>query len=270
MRLAILISGRIFRYDKCLLPLLQKNTQINIDLFVSINDIDSYYYTLVKKDLSPWLKDIYINLYEFPLNFNHTHIGTPGYICINSTYKPLNQMSMYFNDNNAFKMAIQYSKQYNFTYDVIMKYRADIINSILPNFHIEPIKPDILYYARPICCFITHGLFKVPCISDAWCWGSPTIMEKYCDTYNFVLKTLETTNGNYYIAFEDCITDNCYDKHLKFLIINLEYHLDINRRLACIKFGKNFNAPIKDSLTHLVFNTSDITINPDIPPIVQE
>ena len=34
----MLISGRAARYDVCLLPLLIKNNDITIDIFMSIND----------------------------------------------------------------------------------------------------------------------------------------------------------------------------------------------------------------------------------------
>jgi hypothetical protein len=55
MKIAILISRRIARYESCLLPILNNSSYHNIDLFVSVNDKnkDCKYYNDMKK--------IYIN-----------------------------------------------------------------------------------------------------------------------------------------------------------------------------------------------------------------
>ena len=73
MRVALLISGRIARYEVCLIPFLKKNTQYTIDLFASINDDESKYYDLVRSELSPWLKGLHIQKYKLPEDFNHNH-----------------------------------------------------------------------------------------------------------------------------------------------------------------------------------------------------
>ena len=48
MRVAVLISGRLRCYERCLIPLLQK-ANYDIDLFCSINDEDGPYYEEARK-----------------------------------------------------------------------------------------------------------------------------------------------------------------------------------------------------------------------------
>jgi hypothetical protein len=267
MRLALIISGRICRYEVCMLPFLQNNTHYNIDLFISINDDDSDYYNIVRSELAQWLKGVYIKRYVFPDDFVHTHPYTPYYVMMDGKYKPLNQMSMYFNDMNAYNMAIKHSVNNNFEYDCIMKYRADMINTTMPD--LSNINSNILYSIEPPCWFVTHGIYKKMCVSDAWCWGSPSIMKQYCDTYNYVLDTLKKQKGDYYIAFEDCITDNCYDKKMEIVFVKIHYSLDANRRAFDGKFGKK---ECKDLPNSSIFNvdTSQLKEHIGKPAIPQE
>lgn len=267
MKIAILISGRICRYEVCLLPFLNNNKHYNIDLFLSINDDDSDYYNLVRSELAPWLKEVYIKRYTFPDEFIHTDTRIPAYTMVDGKYKPLFQMSMYFNDMNAYNMAIKHSVNNNFEYDCVMKYRADMINTTMPD--LLNINNNILYSVQPPCWFVTHGIYKTLCVSDAWCWGSPTIMKQYCDTYNFVLDILKKQNGDYYIAFEDCVTDNCYDKKMKIVFVKIDYGLDANRRAFDDKFGKKNGWNLPHSSVYNV-DTSQLKAHIGKSAILQE
>lgn len=237
MRIALLISGRLTRYEECLLPMLENcSDKHTIEVFASINDGDSEYYNNAKTILSKFLKGLYVKPYELPKDFNHTHEFKFANLLMDGVYVPYNQMSMYFNDNNSFNMALEYSKNNNFEYEIIMKYRADIINNEMPfiinqNF----VNNNILYSIKPICVFESHGIYKRTIISDAFAWGCPEVMQKYCDTYNYVLNKLKEFDGNYYIGFEDCVTDNCYDKNLTIEYIIHNHRLDKYRRM----FDKN-------------------------------
>lgn len=237
MRIALLISGRIKRYEVCLLPFLKANDKYEIDLFISVNDTDCEYYDIVRKDLSFWLRELVVNVYTLPLNFKHTHEFKYANLLIDNEWKPYNQMSMYYNDSNVLNIAYNYSIKKNIKYDFYMKYRADIINLTMPN--LLDLKENILYSIQPQCTFISHGIYKKNIVSDAWCWGNYNIMKQYCDTYSFVLNKLDELNGNYYIGFEDCITDNCYDKNLIIIYINQYYNLDKHRRIYDIKYTRN-------------------------------
>jgi hypothetical protein len=237
MRIALLISGRLTRYEECLLPMLENcSDKHTIEVFASINDSDCEYYNNVRKNLAKFLKELYLEPYELPKDFKHLHEFKYANILVDGVYVPYYQMSMYFNDNNSFNMALEYSKNNHFDYDIIMKYRADIINNEIPfiinqNF----VNKNILYSIEPLCCFESHGIHKRKIVSDAFAWGCPEVMQKYCDTYNYVLNKLKEFDGNYYIGYEDCVTDNCYDKNLTISYIIHGYHLDKYRRM----FDKN-------------------------------
>jgi len=182
------------------------------------------------------VKGLYLKPYELPKDFKHVHEFKHANILVDGVYVPYYQLSMYFNDNNSFNMALEYSKNNHFDYDIIMKYRADIINNEIPfiinqNF----VNKNILYSIEPLCCFESGGIHKRKIVSDAFAWGCPEVMQKYCDTYNYVLNKLKEFDGNYYIGYEDCVTDKCYDKNLTIRYILHGYHLDKYRRM----FDKN-------------------------------
>lgn len=186
---------------------------------------------------------------------------------VDGKYKPLFQMSMYFNDMNAYNMAIKHSVNNNFEYDCVMKYRADMINTTMPDLLNK--NNNILYSVQPLCWVVTQGIYKTLCVSDAWCWGSPTIMKQYCDTYNFVLDILKKQNGDYYIAYEDCVTDNCYDKKMKIVFVKIDYGLDANRRAFDDKFGKKNGWNLPHSSVYNV-DTSQLKAHIGKSAILQE
>jgi hypothetical protein len=146
MKIAVLISGRITRYDHCLIHFLINSSKINdMDLFLSINDdnIECEYFQIMKKILEPWIKCCEIKKYEIPpkivdiFNSNES-MASHKIQCnlqnINNKFLPYNCLSMYYNDNKSFEIACQYAEINNFEYDVFLKYRSDIINNDIPNF----------------------------------------------------------------------------------------------------------------------------------------
>lgn len=226
----MLLSGRIARYEVCLLPLLQSTTH-TIDLFVSINGTPSLYTEQFQVETSPWLKWLRIEPFVFPSEFEYTHPWTYAFQERDGCLVPFNQMSMYFNDGCAFRMATAYADSQGFEYDLYMKFRADICNAVFPD--VFPISPEkVLFSAHAPNQFTTSSLYKVPVISDAYAWGNRNTMEIYCATYDFVLQTLAEMKGNYRIAFEDCVADCLlsYDVAIQYER-SITYHLDMYRRL---------------------------------------
>ena len=65
MKVAMLLSGRIKCYETCLIPLLQ-NAPYDVNIFASVNDNESDYYDEARKNLSTWLRGLYIRPYAFP------------------------------------------------------------------------------------------------------------------------------------------------------------------------------------------------------------
>jgi len=245
MRIALLISGRASRYDVCLLPLLQYNTDtnINIDVFMAINDEneDCNYYNIMKEKLNPWLKNCIIKKYVIPeetmllfnpnesisTRLNHAQVNLQK---INNKFLPYNCLSMYYNDNLSFNLACEYADNNNFEYDYYIKYRSDIINIYLPNFNKSN---DVihLHSVTPICNFISNGLINVPIVSDAIAYGNRKTMRIYCNTYDFVIKKNKQYNGKYFIAYECSLTDHIYENIVPISYFTIPYSLDKNRRM---------------------------------------
>lgn len=243
MKIALLISGRIARYDVCLIPFLENlNSSYEIDLFLSINDetSDCEYYKLMMKRLEKWVKGCDIKKYTIPEEI--AQIFDPnesvGFLKvqvqlqkINGKFLPYNCLSMYYNDNNSFNMACNYSKHNNFEYDVFMKYRSDIINTKYPLFSIVNNNEYKLHCVTPLCNFPSNGLIRKPIVSDAFAWGNKKIMEIYCNTYQYVLHKIKKYNGKYFVAFECSLSDNIYENNIPVSYYNIPYSHDKNRRM---------------------------------------
>jgi len=234
MKIALLISGRAARYEVCLLPMLE-NTKHEIDIFMSINDenTDCEYYKEMRNTLSKWLKKCVISKYEIPQSFIDVFKPKVHWIClqkINENWLPMNVLSMYANDKIAFNYATTYADENNFEYDCYMKYRTDMI---LDNVFEEiPIGDNVLYTADPVCYFQTHGIHKVTDITDDnWIWGTRGMMQKWSGVYDYILEMNIKYNGEYYIAYEDSITDYIIDKEIPYTTFHYKYGLDRNRRI---------------------------------------
>lgn len=244
MKIAILISGRITRYDVCLINFLLNIRQLHeADLFLSINYENSEcdYFQLMKKRLEQWIKGCEIKKYIIPTEivdiFNPNESIRKDYKIqvnlqnINNKFLPYNCLSMYYNDNNCFKMACNYAENNNFEYDVFLKYRSDIINNIVPDFSKVNCNEYNLHCVVPICNFISCGIFNKPIVSDAFAWGNKKTMSVYCNTYNYVLDKIKEYDGKYYVAFECSLTDNIYSNNLPITYYKINYELDKNRRM---------------------------------------
>ena len=234
MKIALLISGRAARYEVCLLPFLLNNSKnYDFHLFMSINDknSDCLYYNEMKKELSKWLRKVEIKEYLIPEEI--VNIFKPSNKVslqkINNKWLPYNCLSMYYNDNRSFNMAVEYEKENNIKFDFYMKFRSDIINFTLP--HPIPFKKNHLHSCVPLCHFQTKGIHKIMCISDAIAWGCRETMELYTNCYQFALKKIIEKEGDYYIAFEDTITDNVIENNINYSFHKLDYQLDVNRRI---------------------------------------
>lgn len=242
MRVAVLISGRLKCYERCLIPLLE-NSQYDVDLFISINAERDDYYNNALSGLSKWLRREYICQYTIPKSYKDIFINMNS-----GTNEPLpyNQLSMFFNDRNAFELATQYANHNNSEYDVYMKYRSDIITDFLPNIqiteeykifsvipwnnHYSPVidrsKPTI--YNGPGDWRLQETI-DAPWVSDAIVYGNRNSMNAYTQTYKYCLEMNELWNGLYPIAFEPSVTHNVYDKGLSVEYFSAPYTIDPSR-----------------------------------------
>jgi hypothetical protein len=248
MRIAILISGRAARYEVCLLPILI-NCKYDVDLFLSINDEDCEYYKVMRAKLEPWLKGVYIQPIVFPTGFEcvYQQHYMYAYQKIGDKWLPRNQLSMYYNDKNAFEMATKYENEHGFEYDTFMRFRSDICNTQIPN--LTPLEKDelLLYSIDPLCKFISFGKHKVPIVSSDWVWGNKKTMSLYCNTYDYVLEQNTKAKGKYLFHFESNHTDCMIDHGVKIKYVPVMYHVDVNRKIFDKNWKKDEHGQYADS-----------------------
>ena len=275
MRVAILISGRSARYEVCLLPILLKK-KYKFDLFLSINDTNCAYYENMKKILQPWLKELYVSPYYLPDGFENYHPRSLRQL-INGKFVPHNTMSMFYNDMNSFNMATKYADKNGFEYDAYLKYRSDLITSDFPD--IQKTSEVKIFSTVPSCdfkeCLVnreTKTLGRsVDIISDAVAYGNRKSMSYYCDTYNFVLEINNDWQGNFPINFEQCVTQQIYDKGIPVERFNYDYKLDGNRRIFDVVWEKSGTSECGDSRINQIpgaqppINSKDVDSTSHIP-----
>lgn len=242
MRVAILISGRLKCYETRLIPLL-KNSDYEVDLFISINAERDQYHNEALNNLSKWIRGEYICPYIVPKEYENKFINlNTG---VNSPL-PYNQLSMFFNDRKSFEIATQYADINQFEYDSYMKYRSDIIVDKLPdikvseeykifsvipwNNHYCPVidrsKPTI--YNSPGNWNLPETI-DAPWVSDAIVYGNRNSMDAYTQTYSYCLEMNELWGGLYPVAFEPSVTQNVYDKGLGVEYFYQSYTIDPSR-----------------------------------------
>jgi hypothetical protein len=240
MNIAMLIAGRAARYDVCLLPILEAASEHHqIDLFMSINDDDCEYYNIMRNRLSKWLCDVKIQ--RFNLDQDFFNIVNPAYWTeypdqfafqmLNGKFVPYNLMSMYFNDNASFEMAINYEHTHEKKYDCYMKFRSDISSAYIPPDLSVSTEENEIFCAKPICFFTSFGLHKVPIAAIDWAWGNKKSMTTYCQTYDFVIKKNKAYSGRYFIHGESTLTDNLVENGIKCRYFDYSYTMEANRRM---------------------------------------
>jgi hypothetical protein len=230
-KIALLISGRATCWETCLLPILKNTTDYDIDLFMSLNSNspNCKYFSIMKKELSPYLRDLYINEYVVPDDFinTSTHIYTVKQL-VNNKYVPMTVLSMFFNYKNAFEMASEYEIKNKIKYDFFMTFRSDIIIDKIPLF--GKVEEGLLYSINQPCQFISFGIHQVPIVSPEWVYAKKDIMKMYLETYNFIIDQSKIDN-NYICHYESNVTDNCIEKNINIVRIdNINYSVDANRR----------------------------------------
>lgn len=230
----MLLSGRIKCYETCLLPLL-KSSSYDIDIFASINDVESEYYDNVRKNLLPWIKVLYVSPYTIPERFNeifvniHTNTSEP---------KPYNPLSMFFNQRKAFNFAVEYSDNNGFEYDSYLIFRADIQTYSLPNIQVT--SDYKLFSVIPWCNHKSPLVIRNPVGYSNNCfpwictdivYGNKKVIETYTETYNFCMEMIELFEGRYPCNFEPSLLQNVYDKNMPVEFFDQKYTLSSSRHL---------------------------------------
>jgi hypothetical protein len=216
---------------------------------MSINDTDGLYYTVMREKMAKWIKGVVITPYSIPADFKTDFIPDNFKMCyqrINGVWVPRNQLSMYYNDGNAFKMACDYSAEHGFEYDLFMRFRSDIFNTAIPT--ISPVDPStlVLYSVVPGLSISFGKHIRRPVSSD-WVWGNKKTMAIYCNTYEYVLQNNRVANGNYLFHYESNHTDHMVSSGVQIEYHKLVYNVDANRKLFDDTWKLNENGSTNDS-----------------------
>jgi hypothetical protein len=217
----------------------------------------------MRERLSKWVKGVYIQPYCIPDNFHTQFIQDYRYCyqLIDGKWLPRNQLSMYWNDRNAFRMACEYETANQIQYDCFMRFRADIIHTQLPS--LQPIHKDELklYSIYPLCMFDSFGIHKRQIISSDWVWGNRKTMEIYCNTYDYVLKKNEEQNGSYIFHFESNHTDCMVEHGVPIEYVHIQYNVDKHRKVFDANWKRNAQGVYEDS-RRIHINGAHEYINP--------
>lgn len=170
-KIALLIAGQPRTFEFCF-PSLKKHILdvYRPDIFISTDDYGDRVYDLYK----PTAMDIRSQEEIFDLA-----ISKRGEI---ESVLPVNDLSIAWKVSKAAELKSDYEKQYNFTYDVVIRTRFDVKFKYVPqikadnNFHVPivggywitpPDKPGIHWKGY----------------SSHLCWSSSEIMDKICNYY---------------------------------------------------------------------------------------
>ncbi len=253
-RVAIFISGRLTCYETHLIKNLQLfDTMFMVDLFISINGTRDEYHVQAEEQLKKWLREIAYEEYKAPSeSVMIPNIHPETLFQIHEGRKvPYTNLSCFYNDAKAYNLIKLYSQNNNIQYDICMKFRPDIyfLNDSYKTMPLE-IQNSVLYSCIPPCEIYIWCDRRAPrCICDAFAYGSMEVMEQYCNTYSFIIKTNNENGGNYRINYEPCLTESFFNYALdlekdnyqtilnmfsnakyKVQYFNVHYDIDKNRR----------------------------------------
>lgn len=178
-RYALIINGRLKCYEIKLIPdiikFLEENEDSWIDIHINLNE--------KKENLNNYLNLPYID-YPFIATIDCNEYITNEYMQNHPTrlkhlLHHIYISSMFYTTMKAFYQLKWFSKNNNIKYDLIIKYRSDIIeNNKLPD--LSNIEDNILY--MPLCQRYVEVNFLEP-VNDQVAIGTYDIMKKYCMVY---------------------------------------------------------------------------------------
>jgi hypothetical protein len=216
INLAIFVSGRLIGYKDCFIESLnriQNRSNYKIYLFFSINtfsfDKDSDAESVLnqlKLDTPNDITIATINFEEFkmPKSYVMNRINNDNY---NFGY---NQLACYYNDFKNFQLIENYSLEYGIEFDIVCKFRSEIIIKNNFTFIIDD-KDDLIIRHKPVWDGYYWGhdyKHTIPMFVGDTAYGNLKSMKLYCSTYNWILEKDLLFNGYYMQGFEVFLTDS--------------------------------------------------------------
>lgn len=186
-RIAMFFSGRIKTYESQLTYLINLQNQYDIDCFCSINGENDNYHT-------QFLNDLYIVDSSFEDHVNEklgTWIKSFRRVGGETPQHAYRLSSSLYNNAKCMDLIRQHQDQYEFTYDIIIKFRADIVTNEMLPLPIT-IDPDTIYIPEGNDWrFEGRDLG----INDQIAYGSFDAMQWYCSLYPRIEMYCQPPNG---------------------------------------------------------------------------
>ena len=207
MKIAVIFSGRIKSYEQQLEYLMNLQNKFNLDFYCSINqeNIDLYHQN--------FLNLFKVKEYNFEKSeYNEEWNKYNSKYCVNKK----NTVSRFYNDYKCFKLIEQYQYENNFKYDIILKFRADIVSTNEFNF-IENIEKNTIYIPNE---YDHCGL------NDQIAYGNFDTMKIYCDIYNQI-ENLCKEGVDFHP--ESLVLNQILKNNIRIIRFNYYYHLNNNR-----------------------------------------
>ena len=173
-KIALYFSGRIKTYEEQLPLLMEMQQTYNIDYFCSINGICDDYHQKFIQDLN-----IKHSFFE-----DHEKIFDPSWrdrfhrLPTQNDRDAYKISSSFYNNMKAFDIIKEYEQLHNIQYDIIIKFRADIISN-----HILPIVNNI----ETNTIYIPEGykwdFYHLEGINDHIAYGNSDVMKVYSNVF---------------------------------------------------------------------------------------
>jgi|LakMenE01Jun11ns_1017448.scaffolds.fasta_scaffold9679634_1 hypothetical protein len=221
-RYGFIINGRLNCYQDDLIPhiikYLNENQDQWIDIHINLNDKNEKIelYNNLKYIDYPFIATIYCNEY---ITNDYMQNHPKKYHDIQ-----MNISSMYYTLMKVFYQLEYYSKNNNILYDLIIKFRSDLVFDNLPNLNSFDKNKNIIYIPNYCKSSINPHINQ---INDQVAFGNYKLMKKYCMVYSNIELYLKD-KYNYYHP-ETLLAYHIHYNKINIKEINFLYHLDSNR-----------------------------------------
>ena len=178
-RIALYFSGRVYGFDevylKKIIQQFETTFRQKVDIFISSNSHKESFDQFVEvfKPVAHEFKDFVI-----PPEF--FYYSKQGRFCNLEDFS-----KMFYHNNNCFNMITSYMKEQHINYNIIIKFRGDIISEF--DLNLDPI-------VNPNTVYIPPGNDAYDGLTDIWAYGDFKSMEKYSTIWQYIPLLVEYYN----------------------------------------------------------------------------
>lgn len=167
LKIAMFFSGRVRCHEESDW-LLELRDRYSMDLFCSINtELDPYHECFLQR---------------FGIKKSHFGVFQPSSTFIrmfragHSDNPPFHVASMFYHHKKCMKLILDYQREHNISYDVVIYMRADVL----------PVQQRSFEIVKDSCLHIPIGNDYVGGLNDQIAYGSVEIMKRYCLLFDHI------------------------------------------------------------------------------------